>query len=430
MKLETLKQYLPLPTAIVGLGKSGLGAKALLESLGVDVTQIFTLDDKTPDHQRPDFTFLKDKGIRSLIVSPGYPLNTPWILEAQQEDIKITSELSLASLFLDDERVIGITGSVGKSTTTVIIGEALQVFDPLAFVGGNLGIPLSEYVLGVVKGQPRAKWIALELSSYQLENLENLSLDAAVITSLMPNHLERYPDLESYYSTKLRIQDYNKGPLVLNKIGGDLFRFLSGRPLNNPLWTGPQDHPDFDFNRLNLVGGYNQDNAALAIALIKYFKWPAACYLKVQLFKGLPHRLERLPSSTKYTFINDSKATTIQSVIAAVKTVSPSVKKTLHLLIGGKDKDLRWEDLSALSPFPNTRFYFFGQVGPSAQLRSGLEGPCYPTLAQALDKLPQMQPGDTLMLSPGGTSLDEFTSFEQRGDFFKNWAQSRYTRED
>ena len=225
---------LKTPIAIVGLGLSGESAYKFLLASGYKKSDLILFDEKSPKAEvsDPDILFSKYHP-QTLVVSPGVPLSKPWIQAAKSRGVKITSELNLAASIIKDEIIIGITGSVGKSTTTALIGDALSKIDKDTFVGGNLGTAFCDYALGIVEeSRARAKWIVLELSSYQLENCEDIFLDFGVITYFTPNHLERYPSLNDYYNTKLKIIDFCKGPCILNQDSTELFSFKSSGKQN------------------------------------------------------------------------------------------------------------------------------------------------------------------------------------------------------
>ncbi len=425
---------LPQPFAVVGMGITGRSLVALLKALGVEASQIFCFDDKEPtSFGKPEDLLAKKPG--TLFVSPGVPLSSLWIKSAQEQGIKISSELSLAFSLLTTERIIAVTGSVGKSTTTSILGAGAFALSSDCFVGGNLGTPLAIYATELLGGsRARAPWVILELSSYQLENFENFVCDYAAITYLTPNHLERYSELLDYYLVKLHLISRTKFACVMNSNGGDLTstfeseknRFLKKQvPLVQTYWVDRNSEVLILKNLLpcSLVGEYNKDNLAVAGELAALAGWPESSFLAMKNFSGLPHRLENLGVKNSIQFINDSKATTIESVIQAVETVLETLtkKSRLILLLGGHDKNLPWDRLKPMINYSQIVFVFFGEFGASAQAITGLPGPCFSTLAVALSELPKLaQPGDIVLLSPGGTSHDEFKNFEERGHLFKS----------
>jgi UDP-N-acetylmuramoylalanine--D-glutamate ligase len=145
-------------------------------------------------------------------------------------------------------------------------------------------------------------------------------------------------------------------------------------------------------------------------------------------FSGLAHRLENCGTFDGILFLNDSKATSIDSVLQALNSViSDSPIRPIHLLIGGKDKNLPWENLAVAAKNSHVRFYFFGQVGELARHKSGIQGPIFDKLGEALQSVKtQLKKDDIVLLSPGGTSWDEFKNFEERGRYFKNWILTEF----
>lgn len=415
-----------VPIAIVGMGITGEATLRLLQVLGYSRQDILTFDRAAgADVQDPEL--LLQKNIRTMIVSPGVPLATDWIQKFRHDGGYLLSELSIAFAHLQDEKIIAVTGSLGKSTTTSMIGEGALTVDPHAFIGGNLGTPLAVYVADVLENKrPRAQYVVLELSSYQLENFPNLKSEVSVFTFLSPNHLERYPNLQSYYLTKLQLIEMTTGLVIANKKGGDLSAKISDTGSIPIVWTDQTDDllKSAAFSVVNTVGAHNRDNLSLAAHVGKYFQWPDSALKAMAEFHGLGHRLESCGRRRETLFINDSKATTMDSVLQAVHSVLPEVgdEAKLHLMVGGKDKNLPWENLQILNNIQKLSPLFFGECGEMARTKSGLRGPYYKTLKLALEALPaSIRANDVVLLSPGGTSLDEFKNFEERGNYFKNF---------
>jgi UDP-N-acetylmuramoylalanine--D-glutamate ligase len=417
------------PIAIVGMGITGEATLRLLQTLGYSRSDIVTFD-RSPgaDTQNPEE--LLQKNIQTMIVSPGVPLSTDWIQKFRHEGGHLLSELSITFPYLENEKVVSITGSLGKSTTTSMIGEGAFTVDPNAFVGGNLGTPLAVYISDVLEGKrPRAQYVILELSSYQLENFPNLSSNVSVFTFLSPNHLERYPNLQAYYLTKLQLVEKTTELLIVNRNGGDLEKFFPKEAKVPVIWSDSKDPllKGSSFAVINTVGAHNKDNLSLAAHVGHYFHWPPTAMQAMAEFHGLGHRLESCGRRRGALFINDSKATTMDSVLQAVHSVLPEVGSgnKLHLLLGGKDKNLPWENLQILNNIEKISAHFFGACGELARTKSGLRGPYYQTLKAALQALPSsLSIDDVVLLSPGGTSLDEFKNFEERGNYFKDFVLS------
>ena len=415
------------PIVVIGLAKSGASALSLLLDLNIPRNKILTYDAKltTADTSKvEDVLQFKPK---TLVVSPGVPLTTPWIVELQKSGAKITSELSLATQFLKTEKIIGITGSLGKSTTTAALGAAALAIDLNCFVGGNLGTPLSQYAHEVYSGQrKRAQYIILELSSFHLENCEGLSLDQSIITFLSANHLERYRNIEHYYETKLIIAEKTKGQVFLNQVGGDLKAYFYKTRTDSEkfVWIDQStiNEKDFNFTKAKILGRHNRDNLALAFAIIQKYAWHKDSVNALLGFSGLDHRLQNVGEFKGILFINDSKATALDSVTTAFNScVDLNKSDKIHLLIGGRDKNLPWEDLNILGKTQQAEFYFFGECRDIARKNSRLQGQSFTYLQDALNAVfLNAKPKDIVLLSPGGTSLDEFKNFEDRGNCFVN----------
>ncbi len=414
---------LKTPIAVIGLGKSGKSAVALLQAVGFSDSDIFTYDDKDPTAQISDPENLILKNPKTVVVSPGVPLSLVWIQKLIKQGSFLTSEVSLAASVISTENLIGVTGSVGKSTVVSILAAGAKYVDPHCFIGGNLGVPFCDYALHILNGNPRATWIVLELSSYQLENCKGLSLKFSAVTFLSENHLERYATVDSYYKTKLVITTITENLCVFNQNSRDCLAYSEYSKCAYYLASGAKDLLPPEREKIQLVGIHNQDNFAIARKMAQLSEWPLAALEKMYQFSGLSHRLETIGTFKGVLFINDSKATALDSVLVAVKACLEKVVKpgNLHLLLGGKDKNLPWHQLSVLANDSRIKFNFFGACGGDAQAKSHLHGLVHPTLKVALSQcLHSAQVGDTVLLSPGGTSLDEFNNFEHRGEFFRN----------
>jgi UDP-N-acetylmuramoylalanine--D-glutamate ligase len=421
--------FLPKPIAIVGLGISGESVNQLLQYCGVPRSEIILFDAKLTDSDYQDAEqMIREKKPKTLVVSPGVPLSLIWIENEKAKGTLITSELNLAYELLDQEKIIAITGSIGKSTTTCLIGEGLGSYLPNTFIGGNLGTPLARYALQKISQKRKAAgWVVLELSSYQLENFTKLKADYSVFTYFTANHLERYPNKESYYSTKWSLLDHTSNGVIFNANGGDLIEWLKVHPLKLSTYHADRNSElmsKYQLEKCALLGSHNLDNIAVAAEVLQLLNAPDYAFRKLCEFRGLPHRVENLGFNKGVRYVNDSKATTIESVITAVNSTHESVptEHTLWVLIGGRDKNLPWQDLQALGQIPNLRFVFFGECAEKAKSLAKLEGPTFNQLKPAVVSVKNLaSSGDTVLLSPGGTSLDEFKNFEDRGIQYKGF---------
>jgi len=420
MMNQTVKN-LKTPIAIIGLGKSGSSALKLLLAAGFQNNEIITYDDKDSSATICQPADLIARKPQTLVVSPGVPLGTSWLQQLIQSGAHLTSEISLAASFLTTEKIIGITGSVGKSTVTSILGVGALADDENSFVGGNLGTPFCEYAHKLITGGAKGKWVVLELSSYQLENCRGLTLDFSAITFLSPNHLERYVNLEQYYQTKLTITGITKNVCVINKSSVDAVQFSKMAKCSTKLVNADDSLTEQQRKKISLIGKHNLDNFAVANELANLTGLQQSAVEKMYTFKGLAHRLENVGTVNGVTYVNDSKATAMDSVLVAVSGCLEKVteKHKLHLLLGGKDKNLPWEQLQVLKSDTRINGVFFGACGELAKEKSKLDGKSFKSLNDAIEFCFSVEkPGDIVLLSPGGTSLDEFKNFEERGHFF------------
>jgi UDP-N-acetylmuramoylalanine--D-glutamate ligase len=417
---------------IYGMGKSGQAAFDLLANKNVSPEQIFLFDEKL---NLNSFESLLEVPSGTVILSPGVPIKSDPIQNLIAKGWVLSSEINLACEFLTTEKIIGITGSVGKSTVTSMLGAAAKIIDPNVFVGGNLGMPFAQYAVDLQSGRPKSKWIILELSSYQLENCQNLPLDFSAITYLSANHMERYDSLDHYYQTKLQISKQTKDTTFVNSDSKDILKYVS--QIRGRVEKSSRIGSRFEkfFSSARLAGAHNQENLALVLTIVERLNWGFDCQQEVLKFNGLPHRLEHVGTYNKKTFINDSKATSIDSVIVAAEAALEKlvIGGQLYILVGGKDKNLPWESLETIkknsSNNARIKFIYFGQCGLLAKTKSTLNGPVFNNLAEALEKtFPTLKENDILLLSPGGTSLDEFKNFEERGSFFKGQVEKYFKR--
>ncbi len=423
-----LKTQIQPPVIIVGLARSGLAAKKLLLAAGFQENDILTFDESKPEAQYKTEAELETlTSVKTAVVSPGVSLQKNFIKKWRTNGVHITSEINLALSQVTTEKIIGITGSLGKSTTTSIIGAGIKSFDPNVFVGGNLGIPVCEYALSIYKDPSlRANWMVLELSSYQLENVALLKVDYSMITFLSPNHLERYASLTDYYETKWTLLNKTKSTMILNENGGDLAAFAKTKGSTKLIWAR-KNNPDIrslELQNAALIGQHNQDNLAMAATLGKECGFPQSYFAGIKEFRGLKHRLENLGLKKNVIFINDSKATTIDSVKAAIAATKESFPNlTIYLLLGGRDKKLPWHELKELTMDVRIKLFFFGEHGPTIKQTLNSPAPIFKTLALLLQNLSSenLEMDSVVLFSPGGVSQDEFSSFETRGDFFQQW---------
>ena len=412
------------PYLVIGMGVSGRAVTRLLKKMNCEV---LTFDQK----ESADIKNWSDvpDSIKCLVVSPGVPLSLPPIQALLQKGIMLQSELEIGSHFLNHEKVIGVTGSLGKSTVVSLLDRAAESAGLSYFCGGNIGTPLAQYAEGLVsKPESRVDWVILELSSFQLENFSSLNCSASVITYLSPNHLERYDNLESYYKTKLKLfEKTNTKKLFANSRGGDNIIFLENTDLKLHInWIDRDSLQDLKVDPpFKLLGEHNLDNIALAAAVANSLAWPKEFHKGLKSFSGLSHRIQQLDKWNHRFIVNDSKATSIESVITAANSCLAKLDHgaKLFLLIGGRDKQLPWEALQSLVDSENIEFVLFGECREIIlkKLKFKETPSSFKTLDEAISHCKDhSRPSDWICLSPGGSSLDEFKNFEYRGNHFKD----------
>lgn len=381
-----------------------------------------------------------------LCLSGGVPLTLPIVVEAVQRGIPLSND---SQIFMEVVpcKTIGITGSAGKTTTTTLVGTmAKNTHGEKAYVGGNIGDPLLNYV-DDMKPEDVA---VMELSSFQLDQM-TLSTNVAAILNITPNHLDRHGTMEAYTAAKSRILEFqskddvavlgrdDKGAWGLrDKVTGKLMTFslheleegLDGAYLHDGLLNlrdGKAYLPLIPREKIQLRGDHNVANVLAAFAIGHAARFPLDAMLEaVEEFRGVPHRLEFVRELRGARWYNDSIATAPERSMAALRAFD----EPIVLLLGGRDKDLPWEELMNLAAERAHHVVLFGEAAEKIEraansLQSGrkrLSVSRVDGLYQAVVKAAEAaQAGDVVLLSPGGTSFDEFKDFEERGERFRTW---------
>ena len=429
---------------IIGMARSGIAAAVLAESLG---GKPFVSDSKNADLLKTEIERLNTAGIPYeagghserlfasdyLVVSPGVPLTLPIIKEAREKGIPVFSEIEFAS-WCCKGKIIAITGSNGKTTTTTLIGEIFATAGFDTFVCGNIGFPFAEIVPKI----PEQGIAIVEVSNFQLETISDFKPKAALILNLTPDHLDRHGTFENYIKAKLRITENQSDTdcLILNfddkvtsqqriESNAEVRYFSTG--VNAKSDTTVSENILFyrgekiiDTDEIMLPGPHNLQNVCAAVIAAKLFDISTDDIVKVlKSFAGVEHRMENVGSIAGITFINDSKATNVDSVCYALR----SVKTDLYLIAGGRDKN---SDFSPLINFGKNKIKSIIAIGEAKEKLFKTLGNSFPvlfadSLEEAVGKSFELAtPGETIMLSPGCASFDMFDNFEHRGRVFKN----------
>jgi UDP-N-acetylmuramoylalanine--D-glutamate ligase len=430
---------------VIGLGVSGIAAARFLASRGATLV----MTDRRDDVERStlpegdlklgaeDATWLD--GIELVVTSPGVPRDSVLLRAATERRIPVIGEIELASRFLDAP-IAAVTGTNGKSTVVVLLGEILKASGRRTFVGGNLGTPLIEAVDG--------KWdlAVVEVSSFQLEWIEKFRPKAGVHLNLTDDHFDRYKDLDDYGRAKARLfenqqtSDYailNRDDPNVWKLAKSMRSYVIGFGLargesSASIWF---DEPanaivfDFDFvdaprgrislGKFRLRGRHNISNAMAASA--------AALALGVKAeeieralsdFRGLPHRFEVVHENGGVTFIDDSKGTNVGAVVEAIDALAAPI----ILIAGGLDKGGDYAPLRRPLGEKVKLAIFNGTARDkmAAALEGSTQIESFATLREAVEHAARAaRPGDTVLLSPACSSFDQFKDYAERGNVYK-----------
>jgi UDP-N-acetylmuramoylalanine--D-glutamate ligase len=424
----TAKAFAGKHYAVYGLARSGLATAEALLASGARVTAWDAKEEARA--KAPASTEIADldeadlSQFDSLVVTPGLPLNRhPIAQRAREAGVEIIGDIELfarARLELPPHKVVGITGTNGKSTTTALIHHILKSAGVPATMGGNIGLP----ILAQDPLTPNDKGVGvyvLELSSYQIDLTQSLDCDIAVLLNITPDHLDRYESFEAYAASKRRLFQMQaaehcslyggqsppgSGDLVWQEEWVAYFSDIAVRPDDQVKWPA-------------LQGPHNLENAKAAMAVcIALELMPVSLMFKALCtYPGLPHRMERIREKDGVLLVNDSKATNPTATAPALAAF-PSIR----WILGGQAKT---DNLDECAPhFAHVRSAY--TIGEAGELFARLLSPHMPvtnceTLENALNHAAKdSQPGDTVLLSPACASFDQFKDFEQRGDRFRD----------
>jgi UDP-N-acetylmuramoylalanine--D-glutamate ligase len=383
---------LPERVLVLGLARSGEAARAALELRGVEVVGV--------DRRLTDDTDLGLlDGVGLLVKSPGVPGSHPLVEEARARAVPVWSEVELGYRLLPGSRLVGVTGTNGKTTTVELLGAIFRAAGRDVAVAGNVGRPLS--------GIEPAEWVVCELSSFQLEDVHELACEIAVLLNLEPDHLDRHGSFEAYRAAKLRIFE-RAGTAVVPRglhLPGIEFSVEDSLPAE-PL----------------IPGRHNRENAAAATAAARAAGIAdGAIADALRTFPGVPHRLELVGEFGGVRYVNDSKAT---NVAAALRALEAYAEEPVHLILGGYRKGESFEPLArALGPNVQA-VYLIGETAdelaeaiPGAAKTGDLE-------TAVLAAARSARGGAIVLLSPACASYDQFENFEQRGEEFRRLVQN------
>jgi UDP-N-acetylmuramoylalanine--D-glutamate ligase len=348
-------------------------------------------------------------GMDLLVKSPGIRTDAPLVTAARERGLTVWSEVELGARLLANP-ILGVTGTNGKTTTSELLGAVFRAADAPVAVAGNVGRPLT----GLDGAIAEDAWIVCELSSFQLEDIEELRPRVAVLLNLTPDHLDRHQTLEDYRAAKLRIFE-NQGPEDVaivprgfGEIPGEARRveFDVGDPLPaEPL----------------VPGDHNRENAAAATAAARAAGIPDTAIAEaLRTFEGVPHRLELVREVDGVRFVNDSKATNPEAAERALSAYPPGIR----LILGGSRKNSSYAGLAFEAARRGVaKAYLIGEAADElaeALADAGVRFSASRTLEQAVaDAFEDADPGEVVLLSPACASYDQFRDFEERGERFR-----------
>jgi UDP-N-acetylmuramoylalanine--D-glutamate ligase len=424
--------------AVLGLARSGVATVRALLASGAYVeawddseearrsTILRVNEDRegsqgpVPDLRTKNWVLARDlTDFEAVVVSPGVPLNRhPVAAKAKRYGLPAIGDIELfaqARDYMPSHRVVGVTGTNGKSTTTALIHHIIETAGIPTRMGGNIGRP----ILGE-EPLPSGGVYVLELSSYQIDLTFSLDCDVAVLLNITPDHLDRYDGFECYAASKARLfamqsKDHDAVIGIADAASAQIARGLSARAEHlHKIAPGVcMDQTRWP----SLQGPHNAQNALAAIAACQSLGVPeAAIDAGLETFKGLPHRMERVGFVGGVAYINDSKATNPDSTAPALAAFDG-----IHWILGGQAKT---KDLDACRPnFGHVRAaYTIGEAGPMFLdlLRSEFPTTYCENLANAVAVARDTaKPGETVLLSPACASFDQFRDYEDRGDTFR-----------
>jgi UDP-N-acetylmuramoylalanine--D-glutamate ligase len=435
---------------VVGLGKSGLSSALFLRGLGAQVT---VSDTRSAEALAKEIPALLDAGIMVesgghglltfrrqdlIVVSPGIPMDTPEVKQAKAFGLTVIGELELASRFLKG-KVVAITGSNGKTTTTTLLGKIFAEAGEPTLVGGNIGLPVIDLV---VKSTADTVSV-LEVSSFQLETIAEFHPWISVVLNITPDHLDRHGSFENYAAAKARITERqgaddflvlnaedNPTQMVAAKTRAQIYWFSGRRAVKQGAFVhgesifflakeGGKPEPVMPVAEIALKGTHNVENVLAAVCAARLAGVPAEkIRASVGGFKGVEHRLEFVRNLHGVDFYNDSKATNVDAAMKAVASFAGGI----HLILGGKDKN---SDYGAMADLLKERVKIVYTIGSAAEkIERQLQGVVKIVSAETMqaavaEAAKAAVAGDVVLLAPACSSFDQFENYEHRGQTFR-----------
>jgi UDP-N-acetylmuramoylalanine--D-glutamate ligase len=432
---------------VVGLGKSGVASALFLRSKGAQVT---VSDTKPQEQLKDEIPALLDRGIAIetgghgertfrgqdlIVVSPGVPFDAAPLAQARALGENVIGEVELAAQFFPG-RIVAITGSNGKTTTTSLAGQIVAAGGYRTVVGGNIGKP----AVSLVEGATADTVAVLEVSSFQLEAIQTFRPHIAVILNITPDHLDRHHTFAAYADAKARIfENQTSNDFAVLNADDPTCTALANRTRAHVFWFSRKKEvkqgADIREGRIlfrdsngqqeimlaseiPLKGAHNVENAMAAACVGALLGCePAQIRKAIQSFRAVEHRLEHVATVNGVEYYNDSKATNVDATIKALE----SFPGNIHLILGGKDKGSDYSVLNDLLKERVKRVYTIGAAAAKIESQiKGAETTHAETLENAIRSAASVaKPGDVVLLAPACASFDQFRNYEHRGKVFK-----------
>lgn len=432
---------------VVGLARSGMAAIKVLKKFGADIT--LSESKKKEDIKERDF--LNENGVEivgqgaevferdfDLVVkNPGVPFRSAGMQRLAQRGIPVITEIELAYQVAKPQHYVAITGTNGKTTTTTLVYEILsRAFPGKAHLCGNIGIPLCEIVLENGLLEEGGHYIALEISNFQLVNIDKFRPDVAAIINLTPDHIDFMGGLDAYYKSKTEVYRNmaESDVFLLNADDANVAEYTNRYPVKCKKCSFSIENENADavikegfieiggekilpVEAVRLVGKHNLQNVIIAVSAAKAVGVSNDIIAEaVSSFGGVEHRIEFVRELNGIKYYNDSKGTNTDATIIALKSFSQGV----ILLVGGFEKGLSMDEMKKHIGCVK-KIIGFGACGPRlVHDLVGEDGIVVETLDEAVAEANKTaESGDTVLLSPTTSSFDQYTCFEERGDHFK-----------
>lgn len=432
---------------VVGLARSGMAAIRVLKKLGAEVT----LSESKKKDDIKEIGFINENNVEIVgqdmavferdfdfvVKNPGVPYRSPMMQKLQERNIPVITEIELAYQVAKPQHYIAITGTNGKTTTSTLTYEILhRAFPGKAHLCGNIGIPLCEIVMENGLMEEGGHYIALEISNFQLVNIDKFRPEVATIINLTPDHIDFMGSLDNYYKSKTEVYRNMAGNdvFLLNADDPVVKEYTDRYPVKCAKESFSTDSQSADciakdgyleikgekiipLNAIKIVGKHNLQNVMIAVSAAKAIGISNDVILEaVSSFKGVEHRIEFVREIDGVKYYNDSKGTNTDATITALKAFDRGV----ILLVGGFEKGLPMDEMKKHLGCVKMIIGFGACGARLVHDLVGEDGIVVTTLDEAVAEANKIaESGDTVLLSPTTSSFDQYTCFEERGDHFK-----------